>query len=146
MALFSKRLPHVVTRADLARLLTSSYASAASVDEDEAFERMERLVGAQRICDDLYQGLSAALAARRGPRTGEDELIDKLSQGVQSRRAKVRAAPGTPGIAAVMVLFNLELGYAPEMMRNALANEKGQALLRRGLEELGAWLLKELIK
>ena len=45
-----------------------------------------------------------------------------------------------------MVLLNLELGYAPEMMRGALENPKGKALLDEGLRALGTHLLKELIK
>ncbi|MGE5048757.1 MAG: hypothetical protein ACM3PC_09330 [Deltaproteobacteria bacterium] len=144
--MFSRRLLHVVTRKDLALLLAPTYAQSASVDFDEAHERMERAVGTQRIVDALYQGLSDALYARQGARTGEDELIDKLSAGVQKRRSKVKAAQLTPAISAVMVMLNLDLGYAPEMMRNALAEPKGQKLLQEGLAKLGEHLLKELIK
>ena len=146
MALFSRRLPHVLTRKDLARVVAPTYAKAASVDLDEALERMERVVASDRIVDDLYAGLSAALAEKKGPRTTEDELIDKLSAGVQKRRGRVKAAEMTPALSAAMVLINLELGYAPEMMRNALQNEKGRALLDDGLRALGAHLLRELIK
>jgi len=46
----------------------------------------------------------------------------------------------------VMVMLNVELGYAPEMMRGALENPKGKALLEDGLRALGAHLLKELVK
>ena len=146
MALFSRRLPHVLTRKDLARVLAPTYAKAASVDAEEALDRMERAVGNTVILDDLYKGLSAAMAERKGPRTTEDELVDKLSEGVQKRRSRVKAAELTPGISAAMVLINLELGYAPEMMRNALQTEKGRALLDQGLRELGAHLVGELIK
>ena len=146
MALFSRRLPHVLTRKDLARALASTYAKAASVDAEEALERMERAVANDRIADDLYAGLSAAMAERKGPRTTEDELVDKLSEGVQKRRSRVKAAELTPAISAAMVLVNLELGYAPEMMRNALQTEKGRALLEEGLRALGAHLVSELVK
>src|SRR3954454_22743559 len=144
--MFSRRLLHVVTRKDLALLLAPTYAQSANVDFDEAHERMERAVGTQRMVDALYQGLSDALYARQGARSGEDELIDNLSAGVQKRRSRVKAAPLTPAISAAMVMFNLELGYAPEMMRNALENPKGQALLKDGLKPLGAHLLSQLIK
>jgi hypothetical protein len=146
MTFFSRRLPHVLTRKDLARVVAPTYAKAASVDLDEALERMERAVASDRILDDLYAGLSAALADKKGPRTTEDELIDKLSAGVQKRRGRVKAAEMTPALSAAMVLINLELGYAPEMMRNALQNEKGRALLDDGLRALGAHLVRELIK
>jgi len=143
---FSRRLPHVVTRKDLALLLSPTYAASAEVDFEEAHERMERAVGSQRVVDQLYAGLSAALEERKGPRTSEDELVDALSAGVQKRRSRVKPAPPGPGISAVMVLLNLELGFAPEMMRGALENPKGKALLDEGLRSLGTHLLKELIK
>jgi hypothetical protein len=144
--MFSRRLPHVVTRKDLALLLAPTYAASAAVDFDEAHERMERAMGSQRIADDLYTGLSAALEKAKGARTTEDELIDRLSKGVQKRRSRVKAAALSPAVSAVMVLLNLELGYAPEMMRNALSDPKGQILLRAGLEELGAHLVSHLVK
>jgi hypothetical protein len=144
--LFSKRLPHVVTRKDLALIVASTYASSANVDFDEAHERMERAVHSPRILDALYEGLSEALRDRKGPRTGEDELVDNLSAGLVKRRARVRAAELTPAISAAMVMLNLELGYAPEMMSNALQTEQGRELLADGLHALGSHLLKELIK
>jgi len=73
-------------------------------------------------------------------------LIDELSAGVQKRRSRVKAAALTPALSAVMVMLNVELGYAPEMMRGALENPKGKALLEDGLRALGTHLLKELIK
>jgi len=136
----------VVTRKDLALLLSPTYAASAEVDFEEAHERMERAVASPRVLEQLYAGLSAALEGRKGPRTSEDELIDALSAGVQKRRSRVKPAPPGPGISAVMVLLNLELGYAPEMMRGALENPKGKALLGEGLRGLGTHLLKELIK
>jgi hypothetical protein len=146
MALFSRRLPHVLTRKDLARVIAPTYAKAASVDAEEALDRMERAVASDRIADELYAGLSAAMAERKGSRTTEDELVDKLSEGVQKRRSRVKAAQLTPAVSAALVLINLELGYAPEMMRNALETEKGRALLDEGLRDLGAHLVGELVK
>ena len=146
MALFSKRLPHIVTRKDLALIIAPTYAASANVEFDEAHERMERAVGSQRLCDDLYSGLSDALFEVQGKRTAEDELIDKLSKGILQRRSRVKAAELTPALSAAMVMLNLEMGYAPEMMRGALETPKGQALLRDGLRQLGLHLLKSLIK
>jgi hypothetical protein len=143
---FSRRLPHVVTRKDLALLVAPTYAASANVDFDEAHERMERAVASDRVVAQLHAGLAAALHERKGPRTTEDALIDDLSAGVQKRRSRVKAAALTPAISAVMVMLNVELGLAPEMMRGALENPKGKALLDDGLRGLGAHLLKELVK
>lgn len=138
-----RRLPHVLTRKDLALMIAPTYAEAANVDFDEALERLERALAAARVGDSIYEGIAAALGKKRGD---EDELVDQLSAGVQKRRSRVKPAKLTPGVSAVMVMLNLEVGYAPEMMRNALAEPKGQKLLAQGLAELGEHLIKELIK
>lgn len=146
MALFSRRLPHVVTIPDLAILLTPTYAEAMSVEDEEAHERLVRALSRTRVADDLYAGLSEALEAVQGERTPEDALMDKLSKGIQKRRSRVKAAPGTPGLAAVLVRINLEIGLAPEQMRATLDTDKGRAVLAAGLRDLGAHLVKELLK
>jgi hypothetical protein len=135
-----------VTRADLARMLAPTYSKASQVDAELAEERLQRALTNQRVLDDMYAGLSAALAEAKGPRTTDDELIDKLSAAVQARRGRVRAVELTPGVSAVLVLLNLELGEAREMMRNALEGEKGRALLQDGLRSIGRHLVKELIR
>ena len=136
----------MIPRADLARALAPTYAKAAQVDPEVAEERLLRAFSSERVVGRIYEGLSAALAEAKGPRTTEDELIDKLSKGVQARRAKVRAAELTPAVSAVLVLVNVEAGEAPEMMREAIQSGKGKALLEEGLSALGAHVVKELIR
>lgn len=144
--LFSKRLPHVVTRTDWAILIAPTYAAAQRLDEDVALDRLTEALGNPALVAQLYQGLSDALVDFRGARTTEDALIDRLSRGVEERRARVRAAQVTAAISAVLVSIDLAAGIAPEMMRTTLATERGQTLLREGLKQLGAHLLKELLK
>jgi hypothetical protein len=146
VAYFSRRLPHVVTRADLARLLAPTYAQALSVDEDEAHERLVRALDRPDLVDDLYRGLSAALSDLQGPRTSEDALMDRLSARMEARRARAKPAPATPALSAVLVRVNLEIGLAPEPMRATLATDKGRAILEEGLRALGAHLVKELLR
>jgi len=136
----------VLTRADLAMLVAPTYAKALSVDEEEALERMTRALERPGVADDLYRGISEALRQAKGPRTSEDELMDKLSKGVQARRTRAKAAPSTPALSAVMVRVNLELGLAPEQLRATLESEKGRALLEEGLRALGQHLLKDLLR
>jgi hypothetical protein len=143
---FSRRLPHIVTRADLATLIAPTYAKALSVDEDEAGDRLARALQRPEVADDLYRGLSEALRAAKGPRTTDDALMDKLSAGIQARRNRVKAATATPALSAVLVRINLEIGFAPEPMRATLATEKGRALLEDGLRALGAHIVKELLR
>jgi hypothetical protein len=146
MPLFSRRLLHVLTLSDLAVILTPTYAESMSVEDEEAHERLVRALSRTRVADDIYDGISAALEGIQGARTSEDALMDKLSKGVLKRRSKVKAAPGTPALAAVLVRINLEIGLAPEQMRATLDTEKGRAVLEAGLRDLGAHLVKELLK
>jgi hypothetical protein len=146
MALISRRLLHVVTLADLATILTPTYAEAMSVEDEEGHDRLVRALARTRVADDLYGCLSDALEAVQGERTSEDALMDKLSKGVQKRRARVKAAPATPALSAVLVRINLEIGLAPEQMRATLDTEKGRAAFAAGLKELGTHLVKELLK
>jgi hypothetical protein len=146
MPLDSRRLPAIVTRADLAWLLTPTYAAAMSVDDDEAHERLERALAHQALADDLLWGLSEALEARRGARTSVDALLDKLSAGLHARRGKVTAAAGDPAVSAVLVRLNLEVGLASETLRATLETPRGRALLDTGLRKLGDHLVRELVK
>lgn len=146
MAYFSRRLPGVLTRADLARVLAPTYAKARDVDEDEASERLARALAVPAALDDVYRGISDALADARGPRTGEDALVDKLSAGVAARRARVKPADATPAISAALVRLDLEIGVVSEVMRATLETPKGRALLDEGLRALGAHLVKELLR
>jgi len=146
VSLFSPRLPHVLTRADLARVLLDTYVDAMSVDDDEALDRLERALGRPDVLADLYRGISKALAAAKGPRSSEDDVMDKLGKGVQRRRGRVKAAPAHPAISAVLVRINLELGLAPEQMRGTLATEKGRAILEDGLARLGKHVVTELLR
>jgi len=144
--LFSRRLPHVVTRADLVALLAPTYAAARGVDSSEAAERLCRALAGRGVFEDLERALSLGLREVQGPRTAEDALIDRLSAGVQSRRGRARPAPDSPGLAAVLVRLDLEIGVAPETMRATLETPRGRALLEEGLAALGRHLVKELLK
>jgi hypothetical protein len=146
MAYFSRRLPHVLTRADLVILLAPTYAKARDVDEEEASERLSRALAIPAALDDLYRGISAALADAKGPRTPEDALMDRLSAGVVARRARSKAADATPAISAVLVRLDLEIGLAAEAMRATLATPRARALLEEGLRAIGTHVVKELLR
>ena len=136
----------MVTRADLAVLLAPTYAAGMGVDDEEAHERMVRALDRPELVEDLYRGISEGLRDVKGPRTDEDALMDRLSARLRKRRARVKAAPATGALSAVLVRINLEIGLAPEPMRAQLASDKGRALLDQGLGELGTHLVRELLK
>lgn len=143
---FSPRVPHLFTRPVLARLLTPTYAGAMDVDEDEAHERLLQALEVRSVMDDVLRGLGEALAQQQGPRTSADKFLDRISGALEKRSGRVRPAPSTPAVAAVLVRLNLELGLAPEPMRATLASPRGAAVLEKGLGDLGAHLVKELLR
>ena len=67
MPLYSPRLPAVVTRADLAWLVTPTYAEALSVEDDEAHERLERALLQAELVDDLLWGSPRPCPPSRAP-------------------------------------------------------------------------------
>ncbi len=139
----SRRIPHVFPRADLAILLAPTYADALSVDEEIARERLGRALADPAVLAGIHQAIASALEEKRGPRTDPDAQLDKLSRGLQARRWRVKAAPATPAVSAVMVWLNLAIGLAPESMRDTLSAGKGAAMLAAGLREVGASLVKD---
>ncbi len=146
MAYFSRRLTGVLTKADLVLLLAPTYAKARNVDEEEAAERLSRALAVPAVLDDVYRGVSAGLAEAKGPRTTEDALMDKLSRAVPARRALAKPVPETPGLSAVLVRIELELGLAADAMGDMLETPKGSALLEAGLRAIGVHLVKELLR
>lgn len=146
MSSFSPRLPHVLPRKDLVTVLAPTYAAARGLDEEEAAERLAQALAVPAALDDVYRGISAALADALGPRTDEDALVDRLSKGVAARRGRVRPLAVTPAVAAVLVRLDLEIGVAAEAMRATLQTPKARALVDEGLRAIGAHLLKELAR
>jgi hypothetical protein len=144
--LFSPRLPHVVSRPDLVALLTPTYADARGVDDEEAADRLGQALAVRGVADELYQAISGALRDALGPRTSVDGLMDRLSAGVEARRGRVRPAPDSPALSAVLIRLDLEIGVAPEPMRATLATPRGRAMLDQGLAALGAHLVRELLR
>jgi hypothetical protein len=141
-----RRLPAIITRADLAWLLTPTYADAMSVEDDEAHDRLQRALADATLVDDLLWGIAEALPAKQGPRMTEDQVLDKLSKGLAARRGKVTAAASGPAISSVLVRVNIDLGLAPANMRATLETDRGRQLLDDGLRRLGAHLVGELVK
>ncbi len=145
MTLFSPRLPHVLTRADLADFLSPTYAREANVSEELAQERMTRALKSSAVPDRLYEAISTALESVRGSRT-PDAVMDTLSKAVPKRLGKIEAAPSTPPLSAVTVLLNIELGLAPGDLRATLESDRGRTLLNRGFRALGEFLVKQLVR
>lgn len=145
MVAIPKRLPHIVTRADWATLLTSTYGEAQSVDDEEAAERLTRALGNPALLDELYEALAVALEEKAGG-APDDKLLDRFSKAIQKRRGRIRAATATTELSAMLVRIDLEIGIASEVLRPTLTSEKGMKLLSAGRAALANHLVRELLK
>lgn len=145
MAALSTRLPHLVTRSDLATLLTPTYGAGQSVDDDESHDRLTRALADPSLLDDVYRSLEEALAAHLGPRTDEDALLDKLAKRVALRKARVKPADVSK-VAALLVRINLLLGLAPERMREVMESNRGRESQSEALRVMGSHLVQELLR
>jgi hypothetical protein len=126
------------------RLLLPTYAEASSVDDTEAQDRLETALASADLRDDLYGAFERSLAEQRGPRTSEDQQLDRFSQAL-AKRHNFKVIPSTPAVSAALVGINLAAGLG-EGLAAALATEKGRALYQQGLSVLARELVKELIK
>jgi hypothetical protein len=140
----ARRIPHVFPRSELAWLLAPTYADSLAVDEEIAVERLGRALENPGILAGLHGAIAAALEDTRGTRTDPEAQVDRISKRLQTRRSRVKPAPSTPGVSAVMIWLNLAIGMAPETMRDTLSSGKGAAMLATGLREVAASLLKDL--
>ena len=146
MPYLSERLVHVVSRADLATMLTPTYAAATDVDDEEAYDRVSQALEDPRVLDELYRNLSDALVAKAGPSQEPDALMDKLAKRVALRKGRMKAAPTAGPISAAVVRINLVLGLAPDSMRTVMESDKGKATLAQGLRALATHLVQELLR
>lgn len=127
-------------------MLAPTYEVARAVDNEEASERLARALAAPAALDEVYRGISVALRDAQGPRTAEEALMDRLSASVQARRHRARPAQVTPAVSAALVRLDLEIGIAPESLRQTLSSGRGRMLLEEGMHALGTHLVKELLR
>jgi alkanesulfonate monooxygenase SsuD/methylene tetrahydromethanopterin reductase-like flavin-dependent oxidoreductase (luciferase family) len=139
-----RRIPHVFPRSELAWLLAPTYADSLAVDEEIAVERLGRALQSPEVLAGIHAAIGDALGEARGPRTEPGDQLDRISRKLQSRRSRVKAAPSTPAVSAVMIWLNLAIGMAPESMRDTLASGKGAAMLAAGLREVATSMVKDL--
>ncbi len=140
----TSRLPHILPTRELVRLLIPTYAEASSVDDTEAQDRLTTAFASADLRDELYGAFERSLAEQRGPRTTEDQQLDRLSQGL-AKRHNFKVIPSTPAVSAALVGINLAAGLG-EGLAAALATEKGRALYQQGLAVIARELVKELVK
>lgn len=145
MSALATRLPHIVTRADMISLLTTTYGVAQVVEDDEARERLTRALADRALMEDLLASIAEALAPHLGPNTDENAFLDKFSKRVATRGPRMKDADGTKA-AALIVRINMLLGLVPESTRKAMETEKGQATQHESIRAVGAFLVQQLLK
>ena len=142
---YPPRLGHLATRAVVISKLLPTYANAHQIDDDEAHARLERAIAGRVYEDVLAASWEALLGGTK--RLDEEGLLEKVAGALKDRplrRGKV--AQPNPQWSAFMLQLDLEAGTATEAARRVFETDAAQAMLKKGLAEVGAFLAKELTR
>lgn len=142
---YPPRLAHLATRAVVVAKLLPTYASAHSIDDEEARVRLEAALSGTLLEELLANTWTALQGGTK--RLTEDGLLEKVAKSLQDRPLRPgRAVEPTTGWSAFLVLADLSAGTASESARRLMETDAGQGRARAGLSEVGAFLARELTR
>ncbi len=142
---YPPRLGHLATRAVVVAKLIPTYAAAHSVDDEEARTRLEASFSGSLLEDLLAASWAALLGG--GKRLTDDGLLEKVAKSLKDRPLRPgRTVETTPGWSAFLVLADLAAGTASEAARRLMETDAGKARAQAGLQEVGAFLARELTR
>ncbi len=142
---YPPRLAHLATRAVVVAKLLPTYASAHSIDDEEARTRLDAALSGS-LLEELLASTWVALQGGT-KRLTDDGLLEKVAKSLQDRPLRPgRTVEPTAGWSAFLVLADLSAGTASESARRLMESDAGQARARAGLAEVGAFLARELTR
>jgi hypothetical protein len=142
---YPPRLAHLATRAVVVAKLVPTYASAHSVDDEEARERLDASLSGSLLEELLAATWMALLGGSK--RLNEDGLLEKVAKSLKERPLRPgRKVEPTAGWSAFLVLADLSAGTASEAARRLMETDAGKTRAQAGLAEVGAFLGRELTR
>src|SRR5271169_68552 len=142
---YPPRLAHLATRAVVVAKLLPTYASAHSIDDEEARTRLDAALSGT-LLEELLASTWVALQGGT-KRLTDDGLLEKVAKSLQDRPLRPgRTVEPTAGWSAFLVLADLSAGTASESARRLMESDAGQVRARAGLAEVGAFLARELTR
>ena len=144
---YPKEFLGLMTRTQLARMLTETYALARNIDLDESYHRLETALGNLRLIQGLQDGVWKGMhEIREG--TESAKLIDRAAKRLERRKKfkAIRIRHKDEGSwAAVTILIDMSSGFSTGEAIGMLDTPEGGKLLEQGFEFLGHALAKTLV-
>ncbi|MEE2900993.1 MAG: hypothetical protein VYC39_01630 [Myxococcota bacterium] len=147
MSAYSNEFLGLITKTQMARILTETYALARNLDLDDAYNRLEIAFSGEQLLRGFQSGIFGGITRLR-----PDENIEKLIQRAVKRvgrRKKFRALriprKDEGGWAALMIKIEMQAGFSTGEAMGMLDTPEGAALLQRGYEVLGHEIAKILV-
>lgn len=144
MSSFPPRFAHLATQKIVVSKLIPTFAAAHNIDENEAHERLSAALRGP-LFDQLMTATWAALTSTT-TRPDDDKLLEKVAKSLTNPYRTAKQAEVTAGWSAFMVLADIEAGTATDAARRLLETDEGKRRARAGVDEVGAFLAKELTR
>lgn len=142
---YPPRLGHLATRAVVVAKLAPTYGRAHAIDDDEARTRLSAALSGPLLEDLLAAAWASLLGGTK--RLTEEGLLEKVAKSLGERPLRPgRAVEPTTGWSAFLVLADLAAGTASEAARRVMETDAGRERARAGVDEVGAFLARELTR
>lgn len=149
MTAVPRRLIAVLTRLQLAEMLSPTYALAKNVDLNEAAVRLEDALRNLRLIEGLQRGTFAGLRAAKSHLDDDaivEVVIKKLGKKQKRWQPLKPKAKDDAAMAAVTLLVDAGAGVATADAWGMIESEDGAVFLERGFHVVGAHLAHELTR
>ena len=141
---YPPRLSHLATRAVVVAKLGPTYAEAHTLEDEEAFTRLDRALNGP-LLDELLADAWAELMASL--KLDEEALLKKVASSLKNRPQRPgKLAAVTAGWSAFLVLADVQAGTASDAAQRLLETEEGKKRASAGLLEVGKFLAGELTR
>ena len=147
MSGYPKEYLGLMTRTQLARMLTETYALARNIDLDESYHRLETALSNLRLIQGLQDGVWNGMHELR-PETDTHKLITRATKRLEKRKKfkGIRIRYKDEGAwAAVTILIDMNSGFSTGEAIGMLDTPEGANLLEQGFQMLGLALAKTLV-
>jgi len=137
----------LITRTQLARILTETYALARNIDLDESYRRLEISLSNLKLIEGLQAGIWQGMHEIK-PEAVSQKLIERAVKRLERRKKfkAIRIRHQQEGAwAAVTVMIDMNAGFSTGEAIGLLDTPEGAILLEKGFEFLGREIAKTLV-
>jgi|GEM_PF-2780510 len=147
MSGYTKEFLGLITKTQMARILTETYAIARNLDLDDAYSRLEIAFRSEQLLSGFQSSIFEGMTRLR-PNENIDKLIQRAVKRA-GRRKKFRALrirrKDEGGWAALMIKIEMQAGFSTGEAIGMLDTPEGAALLQRGFNVLGHEIAQILV-